>query len=39
MSESSSVVGKVNPLMNFFLKREAPQPLSQKKPVKKVKPN
>jgi hypothetical protein len=39
MSDSSTLTAKVNPLMNLFLKREAAQPLPQKKPSKKIKPS
>lgn len=39
MSDCSTLGAKVNPLMNLFLKREAPQPLLSKKPTKKIKPN
>jgi hypothetical protein len=39
MSESACLNPKVNSLMNLFLKREAAQPLPDKKTTKKVKPN
>lgn len=39
MNDSATLNPKVNSLMNLFLKREAAQPLPNKKPAKKVKPN